>query len=90
MLELEDMRQVAGPFDPLSLTHPWRHPDPRVDGLQELMARVVGVRVNAPRRDIFDRVWNDAHAFAASTAPARTQPIVPRTTVRYLNEPWYC
>ena len=90
MLELADMRQVAGSFDPLSLTHPWRHADPRVDALQELMARVVGVRLNASRREIFDRVWNDAHTFAASTAPARTQPVVPRATVRYLNEPWYC
>ena len=90
MLELPEVARLAGPFDPLSLTHPWRHPDPRVDGLQELAGRLVGVRMNAPRGETFDRVWSAAHAFASTTAPARTKPVIARATVPYLNEPWYC
>jgi radical SAM superfamily enzyme YgiQ (UPF0313 family) len=90
MLELEEMARIAGRFDPLSLTHPWRHADPRVDALQDLLSRVVGIRTEAPRREIFDRVWTAAHTFASSAAPPRTQPIVARATVPYLNEPWYC
>ena len=90
MLELDEMRPVLGPFDPVTLTYRWTHPDPRVDALQEQMARLVGVTLNASRRDVFDRVWRDAHAAAGRPAPERTQPLIVRSTVPYLNEPWYC
>jgi radical SAM superfamily enzyme YgiQ (UPF0313 family) len=90
LLELAEVERIAARFDPVTLTHPWRHPDPRVDALQELMSRLVGVRLNAPRRDVFARVWSAAHAFAASAPPPRTDPVIPRATVPYLNEPWYC
>ncbi|HXG56647.1 MAG TPA: CUAEP/CCAEP-tail radical SAM protein [Vicinamibacterales bacterium] len=90
MLEVEGMRRVAGPFDPVSLTHPWRHPDPRVDQLHASMTRLVGVNISAPRREVFGRVWDEAHTFAARIAPMRVSPPMPRATVPYLNEPWYC
>lgn len=90
MLELADVTRIAGPFDPISLTHPWKHPDPGVDALQESIGRLVGVRMSAPRRDVFEQVWTATHAFASAVAPARTQPVIARATVPYLNEPWYC
>jgi radical SAM superfamily enzyme YgiQ (UPF0313 family) len=90
MLEIPEMRQLTGSFDPVSLTFPWRHPDPRVDGLQELMSRLVGVNLTAPRAQVFDRVWQEAHAFAGRPAPTRTDPMVVRAAIPYLNEPWYC
>ena len=34
LLDLPDIREVVAPFDPASLTWPWRHRDPRVDALQ--------------------------------------------------------
>ena len=90
MLELEEMRRIAGPFDPVTLTHPWRHPDPSVDALQDRLAHLVGVRLNSPRSELFDRVWKEAHAAAGLAAPERTQPPIARSTIPYLNEPWYC
>ena len=90
MLELDDIRNLVGAFDPLSLTHPWRHPDPRVDALQALVAREVGVRLRASRDVVFSRVWTLAHDFAALQAPTRMEAPVPRTSIPYLNEPWYC
>ena len=90
MLELDDMRRVLAPFDPVTLTYRWAHPDPRVDALQEHLARLVGVTLNAPRREVFDRVWREAHSAADLQAPERTQPLIVRSTVPYLNEPWYC
>lgn len=45
LLELEDIRKVVGPFDRTTLTFPWRHPDPRVDELQQHMMQLAA----APR-----------------------------------------
>jgi radical SAM superfamily enzyme YgiQ (UPF0313 family) len=40
LLELEDIQRVIGPFDPKTLTYPWKHPDRRVDELQEKMMAI--------------------------------------------------
>jgi radical SAM superfamily enzyme YgiQ (UPF0313 family) len=91
MLELAGMRACAGPFDPVSLTHPWTHPDPAVDALHAELSALVGVRLNASRPEVFARVWETAHAHAAATAPGRRDPVlVSRAAIPYLNEPWYC
>ena len=90
MLELEEMRRITSAFDPVTLTHPWRHPDPSVDALQDRLAHLVGVRLNSPRSELFDRVWKEAHASAGLAAPERTHPPIARSTIPYLNEPWYC
>jgi len=89
MLELEEVRRRVVRFDPASLTHVWRHADPRVDALQQDLERLVGTRLNAPRDDVFAGVWDLAHA-AAGTPPPRRAPLVSRAAVPYLNEPWYC
>jgi len=89
MLELEDMRARIERFDPSSLTHVWRHADPRVDALQQALERLVGTRLNAPRHDIFAKVWDIAHQ-SAGTMPPSGPPLVSRAAIPYLNEPWYC
>ncbi len=90
LLELKDIRGVARGFNPVSLTHPWTHSDPRVDALQTEVAAMVGARLSAPRCELFDRAWQAAHGAAGIAAPERTAPVIPRATVPYLNEPWYC
>jgi radical SAM superfamily enzyme YgiQ (UPF0313 family) len=90
MLELEEIRAVADPFDAASLTYPWRHPDPRVDGLQAELTRIVGLKPTASRGEVFARVWDEAHARAGVGFTRREPPLVARAAVPYLNEPWYC
>ena len=91
LLELEDVRSVTRGFDPVSLTHRWVHSDRRVDALQERLASLVGVRLTADREAVFSEAWRAAHEAAGIAAPARrTAPVIPRATVPYLNEPWYC
>ena len=90
MLELEDVRAVAGPFDPASLTYRWQHPDPRVDALQAELTRIAGVKLTASRRELFARVWNVAHERAGLASTRRDVALTPRAAVPYLNEPWYC
>ncbi len=91
LLELEDVRQLAGPFEGHSLTYRWQHPDGRVDSLQRHVEETVGVRLAASRRELFDRIWSIAHDAAAIPAPLRVAPdLVSRAAVPYLNEPWDC
>ncbi len=89
MLELEDMRARITHFDAQTLTHVWRHDDPGVDALHHSLEALVGGRLNAPREDVFARVWTLAHEAAGRRAPARA-PLAARATIPYLNEPWYC
>jgi hypothetical protein len=89
MLELEEVRGRISHFDPRSLTHVWSHPDPRVDALQRALEAIAGSNLNAPRDEIFARVWTIAHEAAALIPPTR-EPLVARAAVPYLNEPWYC
>jgi radical SAM superfamily enzyme YgiQ (UPF0313 family) len=89
MLELEDVRARIGHFDARSLTHVWRHADPRVDALQRELEAIAGSKLNASRSATFARVWAVAHEAAGLVPPAR-EPLVSRATVPYLNEPWYC
>jgi hypothetical protein len=98
LLTLDAMRAHVGAFDPVTLTYRWVHPDPRVDRLQTDIMALVGMRLNADRRAVFDEVRTLARERAGlpSTAPrpgsgrADTHPARARATVPYLNEPWYC
>jgi len=91
MLEVEEMRAVTGSFNAASLTYPWRHADPRVDTLQEELTGIVGVKLTAPRRAVFARVWDVAHERAGVTSMRYDDAtLTPRAAIPYLNEPWYC
>jgi radical SAM superfamily enzyme YgiQ (UPF0313 family) len=91
LLEIPDVRQVVHQFSPRSLTYPWVHPDPRVDDLQRRIEALVGVNLSASRRELFGRVWALAHDAAGVRAERYADPDVPaRSTIPYLNEPWYC
>jgi radical SAM superfamily enzyme YgiQ (UPF0313 family) len=89
MLELPEIRSIAGRLDPSSLTHPWHHHAPAVDALQRDIERLVGVRLNADRFSLFDQVSALAHERAGRARPA-SSPLRARATIPYLNEPWYC
>ena len=89
MLELEDVRQVAGAFDPGTLTFRWAHRDPDVDRLHEEIAAEIGGRLTAQRRELFDAISRRVHE-RAGLARAQVAPLPARATIPYLNEPWYC
>ena len=92
LLELPDIRTLAGAFDQNTLTFPWHHPDARVDALQREVMTLIGMRPNRPRHDVFAdvrRLASNRGAFAHFHAGASTPPH-PRTEIPYLNEPWYC
>ena len=91
MLTVDDMRRQIGAFDPVTLTYRWTHPDSRVDQLHGDVAALVGARINANRRAVFDEISALAHDRAGhQSRRASTRPARARSTVPYLNEPWYC
>jgi radical SAM superfamily enzyme YgiQ (UPF0313 family) len=93
LLELEEIRRIAAPFDPAALLHPWRHSDARVDALAEEVQQIVerGEKMGRSREKIFQRIWQAAHAAAALDAPAPVElMLVARAAVPFLTEPWYC
>ena len=91
LLTIDEMRSHVGAFDPATLTYRWTHPDPRVDALQADVMRIVGMRLTADRRAVFEDVTALAHDRAGlPRGRANARPIRDRATVPYLNEPWYC
>ena len=88
LLELTDVREMVGPFDPASLTFPWAHPDPVVDALQRDVMALVASAPHESRTAAFRAIWELAHARAGVPAP-----LLDTSTNRpaaYMSEPWYC
>ena len=86
LLDLAEIRELAGPFDPIALSYKWRHSDPALDQLCADIQKLIQheERRKATRRDVFGKIWELAH---------EQQPdfhLASRATIPYLNEPWYC
>ncbi|MFQ5766867.1 MAG: CUAEP/CCAEP-tail radical SAM (seleno)protein [Acidobacteriota bacterium] len=86
LLDLEELRRQAGPFNGKALVHPWSHADPRMDALQESVQSLVLAAQAAgdSRSTIFDAVR------ALAGLPRLCTPRPARVSVPYLTEPWYC
>jgi hypothetical protein len=88
LLELQDIRSIAGPFDRKSLVHPWLHHDPEVDELGARIFRLVDRKQKQgwSRTEIFAAIWEEA---GDDPLPENFH-LLPRAVVPYLDEPWYC
>lgn len=88
LLELEEVRGITSGFDPASLVHRWRHPDPRVDELATAAMRIVneGTKARAPRSTVFAELWSYVHG---RPLPENFD-LLPRTVIPYMEEPWFC
>ena len=88
LLELPEIRAVIRDFDPAELIYPWRHADPGTDELGCAVMKLVQreQKCGASRREIFVKI--------AALAGAGLRPdnfdLMPRATIPYLDEPWYC
>jgi radical SAM superfamily enzyme YgiQ (UPF0313 family) len=96
LLDLPEVRTVVAPFDPGSLTWPWRHHDVRVDALQTAVMQLVGGASSTPRPEVFGAISALAREHAgldptAQACAAGTPGMSPRSgPVPYASEPWYC
>ena len=88
LLDLPDIREAVAPFDPASLTWPWRHHDVRVDALQTAVMQLVGGAADRARPEVFSAI--SALARAHASLPPRRERESRRVPVPYVSEPWYC
>jgi hypothetical protein len=94
LLELPEVGELVGPFDPENLAHPWRHPDSRVDALCEEVQGIVaaGKKMKRSRSAAFEKISHAAsRALGISDEAWHTaEPRIARAAIPYLDEPWYC
>jgi radical SAM superfamily enzyme YgiQ (UPF0313 family) len=85
LLELDDVQSVITGFDEPALLYRWKHPDREVDTLAGEALKLAAVE--GTRREVFHKLWDLA-------APDRMLPenfdLMPRATIPYMDEPWYC
>ena len=86
LLELDEIRTLVRPFDAASLVYPWVHQDPEVDRLSARVFRLVAElqKQNRSRSEIFQEICDIAGV------PLDNHDLMPRATIPYLDEPWYC
>jgi len=91
LLQLPGFRETVGAFDAKLLGYPWRHADPRVDALQQVVQACAaqGDQQGSARSDIFAQVWRLAHDALALSVPRLTRADLGEPIV-CLSEPWYC
>jgi radical SAM superfamily enzyme YgiQ (UPF0313 family) len=88
MLDLSEIREIVGPFDPQALCYPWRNQDPWLDTFQFSIERRIQQeeRRGASRPEIFQAIWD----LAECGRRICEVPLLSRATIPYLTEPWYC
>ena len=91
LLELGEIRAIAGEFDRTSLVYRWRHADPSLDRLAAGLLKLVDAeqKQGRTRREIFRSIWAASCSGPESELPDDVG-LVPRAAIPYLNEPWYC
>lgn len=83
LLELQEVRDLIGPFDERALSYRWEHPlDTLCSDLRTLIRREE--QRKSSRTEIFRRIQE--RALGRRVSP----PLPARATIPYLTEPWYC
>ena len=95
LLELDEVRQIAGEFDARALSYRWSTPDPRVEELQRGIESAVqeASKRKLSRTASFEIIWKLLQSAKQEQRPLPVPAVPPalnRAAVPYLNEPWYC
>jgi hypothetical protein len=62
--------------------YPWAHRDSEIDALGHRIFSLVRDRAGRPRTEVFEEI--------AGFVGIENLNLMPRATVPYLDEPWYC
>ncbi len=94
LLSSPDRERWLGPLIQESFTYEWRHPDRRMDELQQRLRALVeqAASVDEDAESTFDRICEVAYAVKGEPAPERkserANPLRPRPP--RLTEAWFC
>ncbi len=84
LLELDEIRAVVQGFDAPALLHHWKHPDPAIDALATATLKIAGKKGSRP--ETFAKIWE----LAQERRLPDEYDLMPRATIPYMDEPWYC
>ncbi len=84
LLELPEIRAAIQEFDSPALLYRWQHPDPEMDALAQRALALASSK--APRPGVFRQLWS----LAAGDPLPEDFDLMPRATIPYLDEPWFC
>jgi radical SAM superfamily enzyme YgiQ (UPF0313 family) len=84
LLELADIQQVLTGFDEPALLHRWKHCDPQMDALADQSLKLAARK--APRHEIFKKLCD----LVGGPRLPDNYDLMPRATIPYMDEPWYC
>ena len=93
LLELDEVRRLAGPFDATALVYPWKSSNPALDKLANDLQETVAEseKLQRTRFATFELIYRAASLAAGRAVAEKQMPMLAsRATVPYLNEPWYC
>jgi radical SAM superfamily enzyme YgiQ (UPF0313 family) len=84
LLELPEVQAVITGFDEPALLYRWKHPDPQVDALAGEAMKLAALE--GSRRVTFRKLWDLADDWPLP----ENFDLMPRASIPYLDEPWYC
>ena len=84
LMDLPEIRARVTGFDEAALLYRWKHADPEMDAMAASALKLAGLRES--RRAVFRRLWD----LAASRPLPVDFDLMPRATIPYMDEPWYC
>ena len=84
LLDLDDVQAVITGFDEPALLYRWKHPDRQMDALAAEAMMLAALE--GSRREIFRKMWD----LAANRPLPEDFDSMPRATIPYMDEPWYC
>jgi hypothetical protein len=78
LLELDEVRDTVGEFDPAALVYPWRHPDPRMDRLAERVQDLAAAadKAELSRAEAFATIWQATADLTKDVAKGATKDAV--------------
>lgn len=79
-----------GSLDAENFTYRWRHPDPRMDALQQAVAKLVEEAGDGDPYRVFAAVEQLAYETGGRTAPRWRPPLIPDVPPPRLTEDWFC